>query len=90
MDFKTLAQTMDAETAEKLQTAVELGKWGDGTPLTDEQREAAMQAMIVWQSKHNKDNQHLTVGKDGNINHLSKDVLKHQFDEQNIVRLKPE
>ncbi|WP_417346654.1 YeaC family protein [Ferrimonas sp.] len=90
MEWQTLAANMDAELAQKLQTAVEIGKWPDGTLVTDEQREAAMQALIVWQSNHNSENQHLTVGRDGEINHLSKDVLKHQFDDNQITRLKPE
>ncbi|SDJ64518.1 hypothetical protein SAMN04488540_11119 [Ferrimonas sediminum] len=90
MEWQQLAAGMNDELASRLQTAVEIGKWPDGALVSDAQREAAMQALIVWQSNHNTENQHLTVGKDGEINHLPKDVLKHQFDDQQIARIKPE
>jgi uncharacterized protein YeaC (DUF1315 family) len=31
---------------------MELGKWPDGRPLSDEQRAIVMQALIAWGEKH--------------------------------------
>ena len=36
----------------RLRTAVELGKWPDGSLLTEQQRELCMQAVIMWESCH--------------------------------------
>ncbi len=35
-----------------LRRAVELGKWPDGSRLTPEQRESALQAVIAWGERH--------------------------------------
>lgn len=44
--------SMTPEIYQNLRRAVELGKWPDGKPLTPEQRENAMQAVIAWGEKH--------------------------------------
>lgn len=52
MDYQQLIASMTPETYHSLRRAVELGKWPDGNPLTREQRESAMQAVIAWGEKH--------------------------------------
>ena len=52
MDYNTLIETLSPEIYQKLMRAVELGKWPDGRPLTAEQRETCMQAMIAWGKLH--------------------------------------
>ena len=52
MDYQKMIASMTPETYRSLRRAVELGKWPDGSPLTPEQRENAMQAVIAWGEKH--------------------------------------
>ena len=50
-----LLQSMNQEVRDNLATAVEIGKWPDGTSLTKEQRDNAMQAVMLWDSQHGQD-----------------------------------
>ena len=52
MDYKQLIATMTPEMYRRLRVAVELGKWPDGQVLSPEQRENALQAVIVWGEQH--------------------------------------
>ncbi|SHG86133.1 YeaC family protein [Ferrimonas marina] len=90
MEWQQMIDSLTPELVERLQYGVETGKWPDGTPLTDEQRDSAMQAVMLWQARHDDQHQHLTVGSGGQLNQLSKAELKRQFVEEPITRLKPE
>lgn len=48
-NFADLIESITPETYETLKIAIEIGKWGDGTKLTQEQKELTMQAMIMWE-----------------------------------------
>lgn len=48
MDFDAMIKSITPEVYENLKRAVELGKWNDGTPLSQEQRETCMQAVIAY------------------------------------------
>ena len=52
MDYKQLVNTMTPEIYQNLKNSVERGKWPDGKPLTPEQREHSVQAMIIWGQTH--------------------------------------
>lgn len=82
MDVSQLLQAMTPEVFERLSSAVETGKWPDGTPLTQTQRDSAMQAVMLYQSRHNQNAQHMTVAKGGEITFKSKADLKRDFAEQ--------
>ncbi len=47
-----MIDTMSPDIYRSLVRSVELGKWPDGKPLTPEQRENALQAIIAWGEKH--------------------------------------
>jgi uncharacterized protein len=47
-----LVDAMTPTIYENLKTAVELGKWGDGTRLSPEQAESCLQAIILYESKN--------------------------------------
>lgn len=47
-----MIDTMSPETYRKLKRAVELGKWPDGSDLTAQQRQNALQAVIAWGQQH--------------------------------------
>jgi uncharacterized protein YeaC (DUF1315 family) len=47
-----LVDAMTPTIYENLKTAVELGKWVDGTRLSPEQVESCLQAIILYESKN--------------------------------------
>lgn len=57
MDFEALIQSITPEIYQNLKRAVELGKWPDGTPLTKEQLEMSMQAIIAYDHEHHSEEQ---------------------------------
>ncbi|CAI0809404.1 MULTISPECIES: YeaC family protein [Serratia] len=90
MDVKDLIAAMTPEIYQRLVLAVELGKWPDGVALTPEQKENSLQAVMLWQSLHNTDPQHMSIGTDGQIVMKSKQELKQQFIAEPLVKLKPQ
>ncbi|GLP97938.1 YeaC family protein [Paraferrimonas sedimenticola] len=85
-DMNQVIDQMPHEVYESLKLAVELGKWADGTPLTETQKEQSMQAVILYQARRLKQTDHLTVGSDGELNHKSKAELKKQFNPDVIAQ----
>ncbi len=49
MDKQSILNALTPEIVEKFRTAIEIGKWEDGTKLTAEQKETCMQAVLVWE-----------------------------------------
>ncbi|GAD78953.1 YeaC family protein [Vibrio ezurae] len=84
----SIQQMVDAITPEayqRLTFAVETGRWPEGTALSEEQRAYCQQAIMLYQSKHNTEAQHMTVAAGGEISFKSKTELKHQFNEQETI-----
>lgn len=79
MNLDEMLDTMTPEVYQRLVTAVELGKWPDGVALTPDQKENSLQLVMMWQTRHNTDPQHMTIGTDGNIVMKSKQQLKADF-----------
>jgi hypothetical protein len=52
MDYGQLISTMSPDVYQRLVRSVELGKWPDGSTITPQQRENAMQAIIAWGEMH--------------------------------------
>lgn len=87
-EFLQAIRQMSEEVYERLKTAVELGKWPDGKPLTDEQKATSLQAVMAWQAMHLDNPEHMNIGCDGEIVMKSKSELKRQYrDEEEIVRV---
>lgn len=57
MNFDEIMATITPETYQSLIRAVELGKWQNGTRLTEEQRAYCMQAVIAWGERNLPANQ---------------------------------
>lgn len=70
---------MTPEIYQRLATAVELGKWPDGVALTPEQKENSLQLVMLWQSRHNTDAQHMTINTQGQMVMKSKQQLKAEW-----------
>lgn len=52
MDYQQMIDTLSPDTYRRLKRAVETGKWPDGKPLTPQQRDNAMHAVIAWGELH--------------------------------------
>ncbi|MDG3088673.1 DUF1315 family protein [Vibrio hannami] len=79
MEVEQLIASITPEAYERLQYAVETGRWPEGTELTQEQRDYCMQAVMLYQSKHNDNAEHMSVEKGGEIKFKSKAELKRDF-----------
>jgi len=90
VEIHELVDVMTPEIYQRLAQAVELGKWPDGVRLTEQQKEHSLQVVMLYQARHNVDAQHMTVGTNGQIVTKSKQELKQQFLDDNLIRLKPE
>ncbi|MBA5762441.1 DUF1315 family protein [Vibrio sp. 404] len=91
MDVEQLVNAITPEAYERLLYAVETGKWPEGTTLSQEQRDSCMQAVMLYQSKHNAEAQHMTVAQGGEVSFKSKAELKKQFQsaQSDILRVNP-
>ncbi len=50
MNIEQIISAMTIDIRNNLATAVEIGRWPDGSQLTSEQLENSMQAVIAWDS----------------------------------------
>ncbi|MDU4943194.1 MAG: DUF1315 family protein [Mixta calida] len=78
-ELDAMIEAMTPEIYQRLATAVETGKWPDGVALTDEQKENCMQLVMLWQSRHNHQPQHMSIGQGGELVTRSKRELKDEF-----------
>lgn len=79
MDVQQLLQAMTPEVFQRLEQAVATGKWLDGSPLTEEQRGSCMQAVLLYQARVAQSDEHMTVGKNGEIVQKSRAQLKQEM-----------
>ena len=76
---------MPLEVYERLRTAAEIGKWEDGSELSEEQKESTLQLVMLFQARRLDQTEHFTIGKDGQVIDLSKAELKKRFKGQAIA-----
>lgn len=93
MNIDVLVNSMTADVYERLRSAVETGKWPNGTPLSDDQKASSMQAVLLYQAKIAKSSEHMTVNENGEIVHKSKQEFKRALqgdsdDNNTIARFK--
>lgn len=91
MNAHQLIDAITPEAYERLLFAVETGKWPEGTPLSSSQRDYCMQAVMLYQSKHNLDADHMSIAIGGEMVLKSKAELKKRFrtGQEDIVRINP-
>lgn len=88
LSAEQLVAQITPEAYERLLYAVETGRWPEGTKLSEEQRSSCIQAVMMYQAKHNTEAQHMTVAQGGEVSFKSKTELKKQFQEDDeIVRV---
>lgn len=79
MDIDQLLSQITPEKMVQLNYAVETGRWLEGERLTESQRDTIMQVLMIHQSRHNINAQHMTVEVGGAISIKSKSELKSLF-----------
>lgn len=52
MTYEELIERLDPTVYRSLRRAVELGKWPDGRPISDEQRSICMEAVLYYENHH--------------------------------------
>ncbi|WP_395342721.1 YeaC family protein [Ningiella sp. W23] len=82
MQVEQLLAAMTPQIYENLRQAVETGKWPDGNALTEDQKENAMQAVLLYQAKVEQSEQHMTIGKDGEIVQKSRQQLQQELKQE--------
>ena len=69
MELKDIVAAMTAETRENLALAVEIGRWPDGSKLSEQQKSSSLQAIIAWDSYYGeKTDEPFRVQKGGVFN----------------------
>lgn len=64
-DINKVIEEMPVEVYERLRRAAEIGKWEDGTVLTEEQRENTLQLVMLYQARRLDQTEHFTIGAGG-------------------------
>jgi uncharacterized protein YeaC (DUF1315 family) len=52
MEFQQLIESITPEIYNKLKSAIEVGKWPDGTQMTPIQKDNTLQAIIAYDALH--------------------------------------
>ncbi|MCP4270549.1 MAG: DUF1315 family protein [Gammaproteobacteria bacterium] len=69
MDLKDVLSAMTPEIRERLSTAIEVGRWPDGSKLTEQQKSSSIQAVIAWDAHFGKiTDEPFKVQKGGKLN----------------------
>lgn len=85
MNADILVKSMTLDVYQKLSQAIETGKWLDGQPLSEMQRETTLQAVMLYQAKVLKSDQFMTVGENGEIVQKSRQQFKQELIEENTI-----
>ena len=85
MSIEKLVNTITPEIYERLKYGAATGKWPDGTPLSNAQKEQTVQLVMMYQAKIEKYNEQFTVGEDGQMVQKSKAELKKEFKSSNEI-----
>jgi hypothetical protein len=82
MQLDQLVSQLNPQLYARIKQAVETGKWLDGKPLTQEQRDTCLQAVMIYQARVEQSNEHMTIGADGEIVQKSRQELKSELQMQ--------
>ncbi len=93
MQVEQLLAVMSDDIYAKFKQAIETGKWLDGNPLSEQQRETVFQAVLLYQAKVEQSDEYMTIGRNGDIVHKTKRQLKQELNqarsnETNIARFR--
>ena len=81
MNIDNLVQNITPELFERLQYGASTGKWPDGTPLSDEQKQQTVQLVMLYQAKIAQ----FTIGANGEMIQKTKAQLQKEFKSENEI-----
>lgn len=79
MQFDDLLASITPETFERLVTAVEIGRWPDGVPLSEEQRANTIQLVMAYQANYCPSDEPFRIGADGLLVTRSKSAMRAEL-----------
>lgn len=79
MNIIEIVDNMSQELYLRLKHAAETGKWPEGTPVDQAQRESALQLSMAYQSRHLNSDEMMSIGPTGEMVNKSKRELKDTF-----------
>ncbi len=85
MNYVEMIKTMSTDMRERLNLAVQMGRWPDGRALTPEQKEAIVEALIAYQAIHEADrDEPFTVNENGELRAMKriKEKSAHTHDDE--------
>jgi uncharacterized protein YeaC (DUF1315 family) len=85
MNIDSLVNNLTPELFERLQYGASTGKWPDGTPLTEAQKEQTIQLVMLYQAKVAKTNEQFTINAEGEMVQKSKRELQQEFKRENEI-----
>lgn len=85
MNIDNLVQNITPELFERLQYGAATGKWPDGTPLSNEQKQQTVQLVMLYQAKIAKTNEQFTIGENGEMVQKTKAQLQQEFKSDNEI-----
>lgn len=85
MNLDHLINNITPELFERLKYGAATGKWPDGTPLSDAQKEQTVQLVMLYQAKIEQSNEQFTIGSNGEMVQKSKSELKKEFSAVNEI-----
>jgi uncharacterized protein YeaC (DUF1315 family) len=85
MNVESLVQNITPEIFERLQYGAATGKWPDGTPLSEAQKEQTIQLVMLYQAKVAKSNEQFTINEKGEMVQKSKRELQAEFSQDNEI-----
>lgn len=88
MNFIDMIENMPESVYQSILESVETGKWKDGQPLNQAQREQSLRVVMAWQAKHLNSNEHFTLAADGQLNQKSREQFKQDLADKTIIRFK--
>ena len=85
MNIDSLVNNLTPELFERLQYGASTGKWPDGTPLTEAQKEQTVHHVMLYQAKVAKTNEQFTINAEGEMVQKSKRELQQEFKKENEI-----
>ncbi|RUO34936.1 YeaC family protein [Aliidiomarina soli] len=85
MQPEQLIENMSEALYLRLREAVETGRWPDGNPLTEQQREDSLSLVMMYQARHLDQTEPFSIGKNGQFISKSKAEMRRER-EQEITR----
>tara|TARA_B100000745_G_scaffold105667_1_gene67571 strand:+ start:246 stop:524 length:279 start_codon:yes stop_codon:yes gene_type:complete len=92
MSIRQMVASMEHSTYLQLKQAVELGKWPDGTQLSESQRAHSLQLVLAYDNQHasQNDDEPFRIKADGSLTQPSKKSSSQERQTVTIQNRRPE